>query len=128
LSREPHVVGHHPHPPMVGRVYSFDATVTKAATIPIAAANVGKSTFYSVTTTSPPLSSNNPNAKKPRLNETSSQSSQSTANTTPPSTATPPAAQAAPLKCTLCQERLEDTHFVQCPSVSALDFGWVCFY
>jgi hypothetical protein len=63
LSREPHVMGHHPHPPMVGRVYSFDATVTKAATIPIAAANVGKSTFYSVTTTSPPLSSNNPNAK-----------------------------------------------------------------
>lgn len=133
LSRD-HVAGHHSHPPMVGRVYSFDATVTKTATIPIAATNVAKSTFYSVTTTSsPPLSTaNNPNpmslnAKKPRLAENSSQSqSQSTPNATPPSTATPPAAQPAPLKCTLCQERLEDTHFVQCPSVSSHKFCFPC--
>jgi hypothetical protein len=130
LSRD-HVVGNHSHPPMVGRVYSFDATVTKTATIPIAATNVAKSTFYSVTTTSsPPLPSTNPNstsvnAKKPRLNESSSQS-QPTPNATPPSTTTPPAAQPAPLKCTLCQERLEDTHFVQCPSVSSHKFCFPC--
>ena len=94
LTRDPHVVGHHSHPPMVGRVYSFDATVTKTATIPIASANVAKSTFYSVTTTSsPPLPSNpisSATGKKPRLNETSSQS-QSSTNVTPPATATPPA-------------------------------------
>ena len=129
LTRDPHVVGHHSHPPMVGRVYSFDATVTKTATIPIATANVAKSTFYSVTTTSsPPLPSNQlstATAKKPRLNETSSQS-QSSSNATPPATATPPAAQPAPLKCTLCQERLEDTHFVQCPSVSSHKFCFPC--
>ncbi|XP_054154030.1 interferon regulatory factor 2-binding protein 2-like isoform X1 [Oppia nitens] len=128
LTREPHVLGHHTHPPMVGRVYSFDATVTKTATIPIATANAGKGAFYSVTTTSsPPLSSVNSSvaAKKPRVSESSSQPP-STANTTPPATATPPAAQAAPLKCTLCQERLEDTHFVQCPSVPAHKFCFPC--
>lgn len=127
LTRDPHVVGHHSHPPMVGRVYSFDATVTKTATIPIATANVAKSTFYSVTNTSPPLSNpiSNPTAKKPRLNEASS-GSQSSTNATPPATATPPAPQPAPLKCTLCQERLEDTHFVQCPSVSSHKFCFPC--
>ncbi len=30
------------------------------------------------------------------------------------------------LKCTLCQERLEDTHFVQCPSVSEHKFCFPC--
>lgn len=30
------------------------------------------------------------------------------------------------LKCTLCQERLEDTHFVQCPSVSNHKFCFPC--
>uniref|UniRef100_A0A0M3JS88 IRF-2BP1_2 domain-containing protein n=1 Tax=Anisakis simplex TaxID=6269 RepID=A0A0M3JS88_ANISI len=30
------------------------------------------------------------------------------------------------LKCTLCHERLEDTHFVQCPSVSAHKFCFPC--
>lgn len=57
----------------------------------------------------------------------------------PPSsaTATPPAplqlpppptttVQSAPLKCTLCQERLEDTHFVQCPSVQTHKFCFPC--
>lgn len=34
---------------------------------------------------------------------------------------------AAPiLKCTLCQERLEDTHFVQCPSVPHHKFCFPC--
>lgn len=30
------------------------------------------------------------------------------------------------LKCTICQERLEDTHFVQCPSVSHHKFCFPC--
>ncbi|KAF7280993.1 protein interacting with Ttk69 and Sin3A [Rhynchophorus ferrugineus] len=40
-------------------------------------------------------------------------------------TATTPAATAT-LKCTLCQERLEDTHFVQCPSVPHHKFCFPC--
>lgn len=36
------------------------------------------------------------------------------------------AAAAPPLKCTLCQERLEDTHFVQCPSVAHHKFCFPC--
>ncbi|KAH8341664.1 hypothetical protein KR074_002841 [Drosophila pseudoananassae] len=36
------------------------------------------------------------------------------------------AAQNATLKCTLCQERLEDTHFVQCPSVNHHKFCFPC--
>lgn len=40
------------------------------------------------------------------------------APTTPATTAT--------LKCTLCQERLEDTHFVQCPSVPHHKFCFPC--
>ena len=31
-----------------------------------------------------------------------------------------------PLKCTICQERLEDTHFVQCPSVPDHKFCFPC--
>lgn len=31
-----------------------------------------------------------------------------------------------PLCCTLCHERLEDTHFVQCPSVSTHKFCFPC--
>ncbi|VDD93823.1 unnamed protein product [Enterobius vermicularis] len=30
------------------------------------------------------------------------------------------------LKCTICHERLEDTHFVQCPSVSSHKFCFPC--
>lgn len=40
-----------------------------------------------------------------------------------------PASNPAPnptLKCTICQERLEDTHFVQCPSVNHHKFCFPC--
>ncbi|CAF95010.1 unnamed protein product, partial [Tetraodon nigroviridis] len=47
-----------------------------------------------------------------------------------PAAAPPPApassAQGAPLCCTLCQEHLEDTHFVQCPSVPLHKFCFPC--
>ncbi|KAM8842316.1 interferon regulatory factor 2-binding protein 2-B [Synchiropus picturatus] len=36
------------------------------------------------------------------------------------------AASGPPLNCTLCHERLEDTHFVQCPSVASHKFCFPC--
>ncbi|XP_050069274.1 interferon regulatory factor 2-binding protein-like A isoform X4 [Anopheles maculipalpis] len=46
----------------------------------------------------------------------------------PPGTGGPAPAPAPnpTLKCTLCQERLEDTHFVQCPSVGHHKFCFPC--
>lgn len=41
-------------------------------------------------------------------------------------TAGPTPAPNPTLKCTICQERLEDTHFVQCPSVSHHKFCFPC--
>ncbi|KAM8914095.1 putative E3 ubiquitin-protein ligase IRF2BPL [Spinachia spinachia] len=38
----------------------------------------------------------------------------------------PPAATSGPLCCTICHERLEDTHFVQCPSVPNHKFCFPC--
>ncbi|XP_028251912.1 interferon regulatory factor 2-binding protein-like [Parambassis ranga] len=37
-----------------------------------------------------------------------------------------PMANSGPLCCTICHERLEDTHFVQCPSVSNHKFCFPC--
>uniref|UniRef100_A0A8C9TJE0 Interferon regulatory factor 2 binding protein-like n=1 Tax=Scleropages formosus TaxID=113540 RepID=A0A8C9TJE0_SCLFO len=38
----------------------------------------------------------------------------------------PPQSSAGPLCCTICHERLEDTHFVQCPSVPSHKFCFPC--
>lgn len=135
-----HVGNHHGHP-MVGRVYSFDASIVGAKVSgPLNTATTSSKSsapsFYGSTTTSPPNSltatttSNNapPPIKKPRL-EPVTPNSRSSPTPTPPSTAaTPPNGgnSAAPLKCTLCQERLEDTHFVQCPSVTSHKFCFPC--
>lgn len=48
----------------------------------------------------------------------------SSTTTTTPLVSDPPLS--AVLKCTLCHERLEDTHFVQCPSVGAHKFCFPC--
>lgn len=45
---------------------------------------------------------------------------------TPENGAVPPPPSSNSLKCTLCQERLEDTHFVQCPSVPLHKFCFPC--
>uniref|UniRef100_A0A182W0U5 Interferon regulatory factor 2-binding protein 1/2-like C3HC4 zinc finger domain-containing protein n=1 Tax=Anopheles minimus TaxID=112268 RepID=A0A182W0U5_9DIPT len=49
-------------------------------------------------------------------------------NNAPPGTggSAPAPAPNPTLKCTLCQERLEDTHFVQCPSVGHHKFCFPC--
>lgn len=91
---------------------------------------------------SPPLNTptNNSTAsnKKARLDSVSSNNKSSDQNgnnnqqnspaVTPPSsnTATPVVQPQAPLKCKLCNERLEDTHFVQCPSVLLHKFCFPC--
>lgn len=53
-------------------------------------------------------------------------SSSATSAATSSEAAAAAAAAAATLKCTLCQERLEDTHFVQCPSVGQHKFCFPC--
>lgn len=57
------------------------------------------------------------------LNNSASSAPGSAANGPPPP---PTSAQSTTLKCTLCQERLEDTHFVQCPSVNHHKFCFPC--
>lgn len=44
----------------------------------------------------------------------------------PPNVPDSPAANSGPLCCTICHERLEDTHFVQCPSVPGHKFCFPC--
>jgi len=67
------------------------------------------------------------------LSGRSSRARRSSADTSPPpirrSTVqdpTSPLPSAESLKCTICNERLEDTHFVQCPSVSEHKFCFPC--
>ncbi|XP_037938340.1 interferon regulatory factor 2-binding protein 1-like isoform X1 [Teleopsis dalmanni] len=63
-----------------------------------------------------PSGSNGTGQSAPGMNSTA----------TAPGAAAPTSAQNATLKCTLCQERLEDTHFVQCPSVNHHKFCFPC--
>lgn len=151
--------GHHHHP-MVGRVYSFDASLVNAKVSgplpPVVP--VTKSTpvsFFAGVASPPPSTAQQQSSssasqssanKKVRLE--SSQTQHSSPTTSPPSTsATSPGSQSvAPLRCTICNgkisydksidfeiieffsnaERLEDTHFVQCPSVQNHKFCFPC--
>jgi enhanced at puberty protein 1 homolog B len=133
-----HLGSHHGHS-MFGRVYSFDASIvgTTKVAAPITSTAISKSTFYSLNTSSPTVTSTTTAStsttlsnKKVRLESSgfsTSQASHLSPNTSPPTTGTPPVSStSAPLKCTLCQERLEDTHFVQCPSVTSHKFCFPC--
>ncbi|CDW55928.1 hypothetical protein TTRE_0000420201 [Trichuris trichiura] len=55
-----------------------------------------------------------------------SNSSQPPLYSTPSGNHNDNSASSSVLRCTLCQERLEDTHFVQCPSVSQHKFCFPC--
>uniref|UniRef100_A0A1A9VCK4 Interferon regulatory factor 2-binding protein 1/2-like C3HC4 zinc finger domain-containing protein n=3 Tax=Glossina TaxID=7393 RepID=A0A1A9VCK4_GLOAU len=77
-----------------------------------------------------PLTVNADNVSNPAANSTPGQPTpglSSSASVPPGSTAAAPnSGQNTTLKCTLCQERLEDTHFVQCPSVNHHKFCFPC--
>lgn len=77
----------------------------------------------STTVTSTEAQSNQPPGVGANNATTTPQSSE---GTVPTSAASVPTVQTATLKCTLCQERLEDTHFVQCPSVNHHKFCFPC--
>lgn len=66
--------------------------------------------------------SSNRAATSPSSNASPSSASNAAAAAAAAATAPP----SQPLKCTLCQERLEDTHFVQCPSVAGHKFCFPC--
>jgi len=115
----------HGHP-QVGRVYSFDASIVGAKVAgPISSSSSMGKASPSVSGFHATLPATSALPKKPRLENVSS-SMHNSPSQTPPSSATPPVNQVPPLKCTLCQERLEDTHFVQCPSVSCHKFCFPC--
>lgn len=110
-----HTSGHHHHP-MVGRVYSFDASLVNAKVsgplppvVPVTKAAVS---FFAGVSSPPPsvtapvassvqVNSQQP-AKKTRLD--SNQTSHSSPTTSPPSSSnTSPGSQSvAPLRCTIC--------------------------
>lgn len=73
----------------------------------------------------PNTNNNNNNANNPPVN-----GPPATVEILPPATGTgtagPTPAPNPTLKCTICQERLEDTHFVQCPSVNHHKFCFPC--
>lgn len=113
-----HSSGHHHHP-MVGRVYSFDASLVggKVSQPTGAVSKAGGSSFYGVS--SPPLSNastvalishpltTNAANKKTRLDQpvVPSQQVHTSPTTTPPTaSATPP----APLRCTICNGTCSD--------------------
>ncbi|XP_035231522.1 interferon regulatory factor 2-binding protein 2-like [Stegodyphus dumicola] len=90
----------------LGRVFSFDSGSTST-----------KSAFATISTTSsvidsvasPPLERDSPSSSNPTLSQQRSGKDNSSW-----------------LKCSLCQQRLEDTHFVQCPSVPGHKFCFPC--
>lgn len=136
-SRE-HGSGHHHHP-MVGRVYSFDASLVNAkVTGPLAPSvapvtKTNPASFFGVSSPPPTTaagvgSTQGSVAKKTRLDTAVANQTHSSPATTPPSSsATSPGSQSVPpLRCTICNERLEDTHFVQCPSVPTHKFCFPC--
>ncbi|XP_013782628.2 interferon regulatory factor 2-binding protein-like [Limulus polyphemus] len=59
-------------------------------------------------------------------NSTATAVTASTSTTTASTTQSDSQQSAPALKCTLCNERLEDTHFVQCPSVQNHKFCFPC--
>lgn len=85
-----------------------------------------------VTSTEAQLQSNNNNNNPSNVSVASGNVNNSTtvngqsvdANNVPAALAAPPVNPT--LKCTICQERLEDTHFVQCPSVAHHKFCFPC--
>lgn len=114
-----HSSGHHHHP-MVGRVYSFDASLVggKVSQPTGAVSKAGGPAFYGVSspplsTTSTvalishPLTTNAASNKKTRLDQpvVPSQQIHTSPTTTPPTvSATPP----APLRCTICNGMSSD--------------------
>ncbi|XP_023242152.1 interferon regulatory factor 2-binding protein-like A [Centruroides sculpturatus] len=81
---------------------------------------------HSPNSTAPPTGKKTPSGGRHNVGTGDSESI--TTTTSVPSTTAPADAPlpAAPLKCTLCNERLEDTHFVQCPSVPHHKFCFPC--
>ncbi|XP_013783298.1 interferon regulatory factor 2-binding protein 2-like [Limulus polyphemus] len=60
------------------------------------------------------------------ISNTTAATSTTSTTTTPTSTQSETQQPTPALKCTLCNERLEDTHFVQCPSVQNHKFCFPC--